>query len=437
MTPTHRSRALGTLARVAALLLCCTGAEALQAQDRLAGTWEGAWMRAGDTLPVTMVVRRDTAGHYSATFGADRLRATGIPFADVRVEGCCDVTLVLRGDRSTNEFQGRVRGDSLTGVFREGTAEGRFAFRRGKAGPPPWTEREVTFPSGGATLAGTLLLPDVTGRAPAVVFLHGSGPEGRWASQFLANRLAARGIASLIFDKRGVGSSTGDWRTAGPDDLAADAAAAVARLREEPRIDPARIGIHGHSQGGTLAPMVAARSPGVAFVVASAAAGLPTDSVELYSILNAVLPDATTAADSASAREYAALLVKVAYEGRPRAPVDSLAALVKDRPWFFAPPPPDNAYWNFSPAYAAYRPLEWWAKVRVPVLLLYGANDQRVPAAESAARIEAALRAAGNSAVTTKIFPGADHTFRLRPGPSGWPVTAPGYLDTLTDWLAR
>lgn len=81
--------------------------------------------------------------------------------------------------------------------------------------------------------------------------------------------------------------------------------------------------------------------------------------------------------------------------------------------------------------------MEWWPRVRVPVLLVYGSADQRVPAAESAERISAALRAAGNTDVTVQIHPGADHTFRMQPGPSGWPVSAPEYIPNLIDWLKR
>jgi len=93
--------------------------------------------------------------------------------------------------------------------------------------------------------------------------------------------------------------------------------------------------------------------------------------------------------------------------------------------------------WFFSPMFAQYRALEWWSRVRVPVLLIYGAEDQRVPAAMSAARIAAALLNAGNGDVTVRILPGADHTFRLPPGPSGWPVSAPDYIPGLLDWLTR
>jgi len=87
--------------------------------------------------------------------------------------------------------------------------------------------------------------------------------------------------------------------------------------------------------------------------------------------------------------------------------------------------------------FGQYDPLAWWSRVKVPVLLVYGANDQRVPAEESAKRIAAALRRAGNKDVIVRLYPGADHTFRLPPGPSGWPATAPGYVSDLIGWLAK
>lgn len=231
-----------------ALVIALAFAPAMHAQARLTGTWQGHWTRAGDTLAVTLDVRRDSAtrGH-AATFASDRLRVSGIPFNEVRLEGCCDVTMVLRGDRTTAVFTGRLEGDSISGTLREETGDGRFAYRRARAAGPTFEEREITFPGAAGTLAGSLILPRTGDSLAAVVFLHGSGAEGRWASRYLAGRVAARGIAALIFDKRGVGKSTGDWRQATPDDLAADA-----RLRAQAR-DRARTGIHGHSQSGTLA----------------------------------------------------------------------------------------------------------------------------------------------------------------------------------------
>jgi uncharacterized protein len=408
------------------------------AGQNFVGDWQGYWARAGDTMAVTLHIRRDTARQYHATFDADRLRVSGIPFSAVGTQGN-GITLVLRGDRTTATFGGIVRGDSIRGSFVEdGSPEGAFAYARSSGTAAAFDEREITFTNGNIRLAGSLLVPrpESPTRVPAVVFLHGSGPEGRWASRFLASQLATHGIAALIYDKRGVGESTGDWRQATPDDLALDAAAAVARLRAEPGIDSTRIGIHGHSQGGTLAPMVASKAPGVAFVIASAAAGLPMDSVEIFSILNSIYPKAGTAQDSAAAREYTEELVAVAYDGRPRGRLDSLVTALRGRPWFFAPPAPDNSYWAFSRQYARYRPLDWWARVRVPVLLIYGGADQRVPAQASADRIRATVqRNAPDVDLTVRVLPGADHTFRLAPGPGGWPRTAPDYVRSLLHWL--
>ena len=431
---------INSIMRVAGCILAMCAALAAEggAQERLSGDWSGYWAQAGDTMPVTLHVSREAAtGRYTGTFDAERLRVSGIPFDTVRVDGCCGLTMVLRGDRTTTRFTGTFRSDSLSGAFREGERDGRFAFARSRAEGPTFREQDIRFANGPVNLAGSLLLPLAGDSLPAVVFLHGSGAEGRWASRFLAAQFASHGIAALIFDKRGVGGSSGDWRVASLEDLAGDAAAAVARLTDEPRIDRRRIGIHGHSQGGTLAPLVAAMSDAVSFVIGSAAAGLPTDSTEIFSILNSVYPRAATAEDSVMARSYVGELVAVAYHGQPRHRLDSLVAVARDRRWFFAPPPADNSYWSFSRIFGQYQPVEWWARVTVPVLLIYGSQDHRVPAAESAARISATLiRATPDADVTVRIFRDADHTFRLPPGPSEWPVTAPDYIDTLLNWLA-
>jgi dipeptidyl aminopeptidase/acylaminoacyl peptidase len=388
-------------------------------------------------MEVTLHVKRDSASRaLNATFDSKRLRVQSIPFAEVTIEGCCDVSMRLQGDRTTIIFTGALRNDRLSGELREGESVGRFTYRRAHTARGVPREREVTFSNGAVALAGSLILPPAGQRYPAVVFAHGSGAEGRWASRFLATTFAENGIAALIFDKRGVGKSAGDWRAATLEDLAGDAAAAVAYLRRQEEIDPRRVGLHGHSQGGTLLPMIAARSDSVAFLIASAAAGTPTDSTEIFSILNSVYPSAATAEDSANARDYAGELVSVAYRGRPRVRLDSLVARFRGRPWFFAPPPPESSYWSFSRLFDEFRPLDWWAHVRVPVLLVYGARDMRVPAVESAARIsDQLLRHAPNVDVTVRIFPGADHTFRLAPGPSGWPATAPDYVQSLVNWV--
>src|SRR5215813_6859485 len=167
-------------------LLTSTLTTSVAAQGSLTGTWLGYWARSGDTMAVTLDVRRDSTGRHSSVFSADRLRVMGIPFTSVDLSGCCEVTMVLRGDRTTMKFAGRLHADSLTGAFEETEASaGTFAFSRKATALAVPTERDVTFANGDVTLAGSLLLPaGNSGPLAAVVFLHGSGAEGRWASLF-------------------------------------------------------------------------------------------------------------------------------------------------------------------------------------------------------------------------------------------------------------
>jgi fermentation-respiration switch protein FrsA (DUF1100 family) len=139
----------------------------------------------------------------------------------------------------------------------------------GVAKPDPVRSEELTIPAGDHRLAATLYLPPAGPPAPAVVFVHGAGPAVRGGGyQELGRHFAQKGVAALIYDKRGCGASTGDWRRAGLYDLAEDALACVRLLRGRPEINPAQVGLWGLSQGASIIPIAAGRSPEVAFVVA-------------------------------------------------------------------------------------------------------------------------------------------------------------------------
>lgn len=255
-------------------------------------------------------------------------------------------------------FQGTIRGDSITGTFTEAGASGTFALRRGPKASP-LREAEVQFSNGSVRLSGTLILPRSAPPYPAVVMVHGSGAEGRWANRFLAHRLAQAGVAALIFDKRGVGQSSGDWQSAGFENLAADAASGVAMLRERSDIRAGSVGVFGHSQGATILPLVAGAG-GVAFLIASAGSAVATDSAERFSLRNAVGFSTLPPDEAAHANRYIEALVRVAYYGEPREEMDSLATALAGKPWYFAPPPPASHYWAFSRRIAGYEPRRHW-----------------------------------------------------------------------------
>jgi uncharacterized protein len=147
----------------------------------------------------------------------------------------------------------------------------------------PYTDQDVAFGNEAAhiNLAATFSVPNGKRPFPAVLLIAASGPEGRdeevqghHVFVVLSDYLLKRGIAVLRYDKRGVGKSAGDWNKATFDDLVADADAAFQYLKGRPEVNRRRLGVIGHSEGGSIAPAVAATDKDVAFVVAIAGSGL-------------------------------------------------------------------------------------------------------------------------------------------------------------------
>ena len=213
------------------------------AQKGIEGHWEGALVREGAELAVSFDFASE-AGGLKASFNSPTQRALGIPLRNVSYTAP-KVHFELVGDATTIIFDGELTADAITGQFREGEAKGTFSLRRAPAKPPTFKQEEVSFRNGDVTLSGTLLLPLTKEPHTAVVFLHGAGAEGRFASRFLAEHFTRYGIAALIYDKRGVGKSTGDWRRSDFSDLAEDAIAAVCLLQQRKEINPQQIGIYG------------------------------------------------------------------------------------------------------------------------------------------------------------------------------------------------
>jgi hypothetical protein len=201
------------------------------AQKSIEGHWEGVMVREGAQLPVSFDFTHE-APALRAHFNSPTQRAMGIPLSKVRFTAP-KVHFELVGDATTIIFDGELNADTIAGQFREGDATGTFSIKRVNATPPTFKEEEVSFRNGDVTLSGTLLLPLTKGAHPAVVFLHGAGSEGRYASRFLAEYFTRHGIAALIYDKRGVGKSTGDWKRSDFNDLAGDAIAGIQKVETE------------------------------------------------------------------------------------------------------------------------------------------------------------------------------------------------------------
>jgi hypothetical protein len=298
---------------------------------------------------------------------------------------------------------------------------------------------EVRFTNGGVTLVGTVYLPRRRGPQPAVVFVHGSGGEGRSGqNRFLADRFARRGMAALFFDKRGVGASTGDWRLATFDDLAADVQAGLALLRARADIAADRIGLFGSSEGaGYIAPLVASNDRGVAWLVLKSGPFVAPPEQYLFEDDNALRAQGfhTTAVGEALA--FRRLIFETAIT-RDWTRFDAEVRRVQEAPWFdyMRPGPRDFWWWNWWVSVARFDPRPVLAQIRVPLLALFGAADQVVSVAAAQRNFATAMQQAGNRHFQIRVFPGADHALYVQPSVDGaWPRFPVEYPDEVLDWV--
>lgn len=142
---------------------------------------------------------------------------------------------------------------------------------------------EVTFNNGTVSLASELILPNAPGPHPVIVFAAGGSTYGtREMFRVFAEFFATHGVAALIYDKRGLGASSGDWLRAGFEDLSGDALAGLRMLKSRPDIDARRIAMMGASQSGWIVALAASQSEEVAFIISMSGAGVGPEEQELY-----------------------------------------------------------------------------------------------------------------------------------------------------------
>ena len=304
------------------------------------------------------------------------------------------------------------------------------------ATPSSYTESDVTVGSGQWPLPASLDMPTGAGPFPAVVLVHGSGPNDRDETilgnkpfKDLAFGLASRGIAVLRYDKR---TKVYPARLAGMADFTVkqevidDALMAVKMLRAQPRIDPARVFVLGHSLGGMLIPRIAAADTSLAGVIVMAGAARPIEQAILEQSEYLAMADGTITPDEQTQIEAAKKLVETV---RSLTPEDARSAT----PIFGAP----ASYWLDLRGYDAPAAAK---RVNQPMLVLQGERDYQVTMDEFA-RWKSSL--AGKSNATFHSYPALNHLFVSGTGKSlPAEYETPGHVDEavvrdIADWIKR
>ena len=417
------------------------------------GVWEGPLKVGPVELLLAFHLSSDKGGAWKASMDSIDQCAIGIPCDNVKVDGK-KVTIELGKLKAQFEGTSSTNNTVLKGTFTQRGMKFPLSLNRVEKAstrkrpqtpkkPYPYGAEEVVFenPKAGIKLAGTLTMPKEGGPFPAVVLVTGSGPQDRDETLLghkpflvLADHLTRKGIAVLRFDDRGVGKSKGDFNKATSADFATDAFAAMEYLANRKEIDSKRIGLAGHSEGGLIAPMVAAEHPDkTAFIVMLAGTGAKGDAIierqtqeigkasgatreglEVSARLQKLLMDTARSQPDEAAAKKALAGVAVAF-AKKLSEADK-KALEIDGNSDEGLKASEEAAATFASSWMRFflnhDPAPVLARVKCPVLAVNGSLDLQVLPDQNMPLIEKSLKEGGNTRFETKVFSCLNHLFQ-------------------------
>ena len=455
---------------LALLLFTGIAASAVHAQPladtTVTGSWLGALSIPDGELRVVFHIEQAPDGSLTGTMDSPDQGASGIPLSDV--QRVAD-TLRIGVQAISGQFAGVIQPSTgaVEGQWAQGPARLPLTLRKVDDAPGvsrpqvpeepfPYRSEELTFTNSNSTsLVGTLTLPDGTGPHPGVVLVAGSGPQDRDAvvaghplMLVWADVLTRSGFAVLRYDERGVGASGGIHETATTADLSLDTEAAAAALAQHEAVDSERVALLGHSEGATIATLVATRSDVVTAVVLLAAPATPgseilSDQLDIRARANGIDKQTramqertqerifraiqTNASDSlAMAKELRAIMIDA--QG-----IDGEEVIQQEIRRLTAP---------WLRAFIMYDPAQSLRQLAVPVLAIFGSNDTQVLPAKNARALRDALSQSEAKDTTVRTLDGLNHL--LQPSETGRPIEY-GRIETtvstdairvVTEWLS-
>ena len=413
-------------------------------KNALTGSWLGKINTGAIELRVVFNLSLIGKDSLVATLDSPDQGAKNIKLGTVTFTGA---TLRIVAPLLLAEYNGSVKNDTLIeGTWKQGAntiplnlvkLKTAFTISRPQEPKPPfpYTTEDVTFNNDkfNIKLAGTLTIPSGKGPFPAVILITGSGAQNRNEElmghkpfMVIADYLTRNGIAVLRYDDRGVGKSQGIYATSTSADLATDAEAAFNFLKNNTSINLKSIGLVGHSEGGLIAPMVAASNPGVSFIISLAGPGVTGEQIILRQAqdigsISGMTEDQIKESTETNKKLYTVLreekdnnkaeikileVYKEILEKKGTLKDDTETAVNQLKVTFGA-----STYTWFR-YFISTDPAVFWKKVKCPVLALNGEKDLQVAADENLPAIEKAMKSSGNKSVKTIELPGLNHLFQ-------------------------
>ncbi|KAA8479973.1 hypothetical protein BDE36_3340 [Arcticibacter tournemirensis] len=439
-------------------------------------TWEG---KLG-AIRLILRINEDSVSHKpTAVFDSPDQGALGLTVSKLHIAAD---SLEAFSSLIQGGFKGSFNADKsvLNGIWQQGGATiplilKRTANREGPKRPQnpkppfPYKAEDLIYSNKDKTIqyGATLTLPVSTSPSPVVILITGSGQEDRDETVFghkpflvIADHLSRNGIAVLRVDDRGVGKTTGDAKNATSEDFAQDVLAGIAYLKTRKEIDPARIGLIGHSEGGIIAPMVALRSKDVSFIVSLAGVGVTGKELIKRQVEHSYTRMGFDQEGVKRILDMMDVLIKLSDEYPDEAKLKSefkpafqkwLDQQPEDflRKAGFKGPDADKAIGmmanrTYSPwmrYFFKYDPATTLTKVKIPVLAMNGEKDTQVSAKENLEGFRKYLTQAGNKDFKIALLPGLNHLFQTADtGEVGEyadieETFAPEALKVMTDWI--
>lgn len=401
--------------------------------QEIVGDWMGTVNFQGTTLDFAFHIQEENSALATTmdipSQGLMAGKAATTTFTnDTLIATFPDFNIIYKGAFKDNSFTGNIIQNNFPVTLN--LERGVITLNRPQQPKAPfnYTTKELVFKNkeDDIELAGTLTLPNGIENPPVAIIISGSGPQNRDGDMFghqlyyvLADYLTTQGIAVFRYDERGVGQSTGTFKTAGIAEFTRDATAALEYLKKRSYLKESKFGLIGHSIGGIIAPQMAASNDDVDFTVMLAGPGVDGDQLmlsqkaalerllnvpeaqitqgqELLSIAYDVIINATDDTNDLKNEVNAVLLNKLG----PNVPVQQVESITNQ---------------ITTPEIISLlraKPSTYLKEINTPILAINGKKDFQVPYEENLEAIKQAFAAGNNEKTRTVAFDDLNHLFQ-------------------------
>lgn len=377
------------------------------------GSWKGDLKISNTTLTIAFNVKKSESG-YSATMDSPSQNAYGIPVKETSLK---DSIVVFKIDRPKISYSGKLVGaNKLIGEFKQGNTSLPLELlkvselRNDNSRPQeplkpfPYVSEDVVFKNENSkiNLSGTLTIPKTSKVSKVVILLSGSGPQNRDEEAFghkpflvLSDYLTRNGVAVLRYDDRGTAKSEGDYKSASLQDFASDALAAISYIKSRTEFNNVKIGIIGHSEGGTIAPMIARTSKYLDFIISLAGTVLRGDEILLlqqrFGGIEAGASEEILEKSRQASNGAYQLIQKHKNTDKLKAKLETyLSTLLQDtsnaiteKQNAFIKKQVSKLSGSWMTSFVRYNPLKDIKKLKIPYIAFFGKKDTQVPAKEN------------------------------------------------------